>query len=426
MLEKTRVRDSGPRIYPYSVWKHTTGTGVYKQESQSDLILLPAKEELFTEDVGSSYFNTFNQGKKKRVNTFKNCYHSKITRTSDITDFVYHTGPAHDRTITYFKNARADESILSKMSWIPPEFPDSFIDEAYRNMRPSFKSDFSIANFIYELREIGSIFPMAKGIVDRLKSGMLFFEQHLNVSFGINPIISDLETFAKAMDNFLDKYDRFQKAQGRLQTSHYKKEILPEDSREVVPLSGLLYEYCHNTYTCIYTATMRYRYVITGDAPDLTATNYTSLVRQTKLILKYLGLRDGNISASLWNAMPFSFVIDWVSNAGDILRSLDKGAIDISLEVSEFLVSQTVRQATTFRCYPDPTYPPGSSSTFWTGNETEKTRREIYQRKLIPEMRGNPQLRPELPVLEEFTGREQMLAVSLGAVLGHSKFSRAD
>jgi len=335
----------------------------------------------------------------------KNCSHIKISREFSKGSYyrVYTNSGARSVTTVPLCPGMGDETTWS---YTPPGFDSSFVARAFNSMKPVFKADFSLGNFIYELRELGKMVPLAKGIITRLNNTKAVSEAHLNLEFAIKPLIGDLERLYTSIVLYELNYSRFVKASNKALTSHYKenKEVTtvrlnPYSNYHV---SGETMRITHKLLACEYTATMGYTYTIVGGPPPM----------DTKLLLKYLGLRGGNTANIIWNALPFSFVVDWVFKVGNWLEQFDSSAIDINIVVTKFTVSTKTRSTSTYE---------------QTGGETGEIKlrhsskrivhRSYYQRQKIVNLIGNPQVVETLPVLDKFSGREQALTVSLLNVL---------
>jgi len=74
-----------------------------------------------------------------------------------------------------------------------------------------------------------------------------------------------------------------------------------------------------------YTATMRFRYKL----PDM-----SQVSNQIKAWLDALGVRPN--AAIVWNAIPFSFLVDWIVGVGDWLESLSTDNLEIPVTIEDF------------------------------------------------------------------------------------------
>jgi hypothetical protein len=82
-------------------------------------------------------------------------------------------------------------------------------------------------------------------------------------------------------------------------------------------------------------ATMRYKYVIPREL-------YTAH-GQMKAALDMLGVSQN--PAIAWNAIPFTFVIDWLVNFGGFLDSVKVDNIQLQTEITDFCMSAKVSRA---------------------------------------------------------------------------------
>jgi len=223
-------------------------------------------------------------------------------------------------------------------------------DLKHANPNPSLKRVFKKHPWMSQLSTKKGKRKFKKELVTRLNNAAL------NASFGIVPFVKDV----------VDVYDELASLAGRLATlkqnaekhlvHHYKREFPAEDGRRAsdrwvytatdntVPwTSGLISDNLANgglrtnivlTRRCrwiippIYHATLRYSYVL----PRLDdSTAYVALA------LDRLGVRlDPSI---VWNAIPFSFLVDWVVDVGGYLGSLARDNYQIEVKIRDYVHS---------------------------------------------------------------------------------------
>lgn len=198
---------------------------------------------------------------------------------------------------------------------------------AYERMKPAEPSMEGL-NAIYELREIPHLL-MQRFEKDNLKSVGDF---HLAMQFGWLPLLSDTINFVQTQRN----------AQKRLKwlLEHNGKPVrrrltLAETPPEPIITSGDAYGALAPTLaTQFYSGTphweqrdvtidkiwasARFRYWLPSGPRDV--------AWRRKMLRRIYGLRP--TPKVVWNAIPWSWLVDWFSNVGDIVSNLDAGVAD--------------------------------------------------------------------------------------------------
>jgi hypothetical protein len=153
----------------------------------------------------------------------------------------------------------------------------------------------------------------------------------LNLNFGILPFLSDVRSLAEGLINFRKKVDDLLRRQGKVITRHYKCPVMAPLFNET---ELLLYSETTNYRVTrqllwdempTYTASCRFKYQL----PDMSL-----LTNQAKAFLDALGVRKN--LAIAWNAIPFSFIVDWFFNVGRWLDGLSTDNLDIRIVLEDF------------------------------------------------------------------------------------------
>jgi len=208
---------------------------------------------------------------------------------------------------------------------------------ALQSMVPSFREDISLVNFLLELKDL-------KRIPDLWSRRRTFLKNvanaHLNYKFGIAPLVSDITKLVEALGSFDRKIKRLEAGQGKAQVTHYATSVhvpKPAAARVLYDEGGGEYQVKFKSIWLEkpkYHASMTYVYKL----PDLGVAS-----NRAKALLDNLGVRpDLQI---VWNAIPFSFLIDWFSQVGDFLGSLSGDNLQIPVTIVDFChsVKYTVR-----------------------------------------------------------------------------------
>jgi hypothetical protein len=259
-----------------------------------------------------------------------------------VTDNAYGTTGV-DRLYTLSLGATLQP--LSEAQW------DAYDQGALSSMLPSMAKGVSLVNFILELKDFKhlvkgreALIASFKRTIRRLKGKnreksliKLASEGVLLKEFAIDPFISDVSKIIKDLINLESRLAELIRRQGTPQTRHYS---IPIEVSGVSPgrqyiASNLLgsytwsgkvhqiWEFYAREYLLLptYTATVRYTYRLNME-----------YITRTRVILDTLGVRlDPSI---LWNAIPFSFMVDWFVDIQGLLArfSTDNLGIDVSIE----------------------------------------------------------------------------------------------
>lgn len=219
---------------------------------------------------------------------------------------------------------------------------------AWWSMQPRFEGEFSALNFIYELKDFkdiarhlskirpSKILDTVKGLKRRLTyaqkqvaqgstsstlvrtanaATQTMAEVHLAKVFAVDPTIRDLTTLHGQLITLIkEKQQEFFDRGTDTQSTHYS-EVIDQDSN--------LTNYTNNKYWHTYgsqskvtfTATLEYRYEY-------------KMRSWLEALKRYYGL---NVNASVvWNALPFSFVLDYFLKVG---QAIDFMSTDPNVEL---------------------------------------------------------------------------------------------
>jgi hypothetical protein len=232
---------------------------------------------------------------------------------------------------------------------------DGFNAEAFAAMSPSFETDLQLTNSLLELIELKQILKLglrwgkfAKNLKKRfqllkrqgarralMQTARTIAEGHITWAFGIRPFISDCEKLYSVFTQWSSSINDFLARRKVEQVRHYTK-TLEDESGEVDYVVSQTRCVTEFNRSCKLYATMRYTY----DCGDL-----QSLADQCNILRDKLGLRFG--LAELWEAIPFSFVVDWFLRVGDFLERNRKPLVKIDLTVTDYCISYKAEMSKT-------------------------------------------------------------------------------
>lgn len=214
---------------------------------------------------------------------------------------------------------------LPGVSAVPMQDASAWAATAYSKLKPT-KPEFSGLNALYELRE----FPdMVHQFRERLQNFRDLGKHYLGANFGWKPFLSDLK-------NLVDLQQRAQKKLKQLIRDNGKpvrrRKILSDLQDDPVIEEGEPWGYWlpqsyltatpHYRQTTVYRdriwASARFRYWLPEGPKD---------VKWNRIMMGRLYGLDLTPSV-IYNAIPWSWLVDWFSNVGDVVENLDAGVAD--------------------------------------------------------------------------------------------------
>jgi hypothetical protein len=219
------------------------------------------------------------------------------------------------------------DSLASIASALPAYPSDRMTDAAYDafiQASQQIPEQVSVPNFLYELREVKELIPKLQGIVKSIANG------YLSIEFGWKPFLSDLRKISQSVAATRKRIAQLRAGYGRVSTLHTSRTLIKseyeppsrdydDDANSV--LDGLSEKYTQS-YQAVFRTTIEYYHTIEGlDRVDaflkayLTATGWT------------------NSPKVIWNAIPWSWLLDWFVNLDSFFDSFHeepfKGKIEI-------------------------------------------------------------------------------------------------
>lgn len=240
---------------------------------------------------------------------------------------------------------------------------------------------------------------MVKTLDRKIVGTRTLAELTLAWSFGIEPMVRDLTELAKLYNSVDKRVNKFINDGKKVQSYHYMKE-LDNVGRTDISDAACNYHYRYSESKSIYYATLKCSY-------DYKKPPHWESFRRV------MGL---NITPEvIWNAIPFSFLIDWVVKINDFLHQFDE---DPNLVVHVKDYCDTVKNTKSEFTIPRNTHQEGfaNGNQLMDASEYGRVRSEygyllkstIYQR--IP---GIPDTGYAFPVLDKLSNRELVLGGAL-------------
>lgn len=321
----------------------------------------------------------------------------------------------HQKRYTQFTAACESVQLsLASVQW------EAMSAKALNQMLPSFHTDNSLVNFILELKDfknvvkyfdprnktsnqlsaveafLGMNFRGIKSYHPNSAKGRKTMKQlskgYLSVAFGWIPFYKDMVSFVKTISAFTRRYDELIARADKPQQSYYGEWLSGTAQSETLyfsteagggdgPTGGWVGPFLGKVRTKVslgstqgirYHATIRYRYAIPSEI--------RSVVGRLRAFLDTLGVSQN--PAILWNAIPFSFIIDWFVDVSGYLERLRIDNIEFKTEILDFCHSAKIERTIDMQMA-------GSNYNYAAGGEirlaylpTDSCTKSVYERKL--------------------------------------------
>jgi len=245
--------------------------------------------------------------------------------------------------------------------FVPP--PSSLADleaRALRIMLPSIKEELSLINSLYELKDFKSLPHTMSRIrtgLDRMfrfRSGLtlrqglrLGSDGYLQSQFNLLPLLSDIVGANRAIRRIEAQINELVTRSGKVQRKHFAYTWSEfEDSTDVTDPFYVMTSFDSDIGT---SATQLTRYVCTRQTIHEPSKfhamieynyNYSQYQRENALLLGLLDAFGVNLNpAIIWNAIPWSFVVDWVFGVNRFLSNFKVQNMEPKINIRRYLWS---------------------------------------------------------------------------------------
>lgn len=285
--------------YQYTRWRQS----VY-DSSQWQLVGGPTPKQ-YTSYLERILSNDNPRGKRKP----KFCLHSQYTRLTQPTRFVFTIpGGAYPNRYMELTSILVDPTVLFALAFQEASIPPPDWDAAIERVIPSFRNDFNLINFALEA---GDLPDLARSVASRLRRGYTsrqdISDDYLAAQFGALPLISD---FRAVMDRLSNWGENLGRARARLAAG------VRASGGGTYPVSFLKTGYSVSAPN----ATVLGDLAFSGKITTHYSCKITGHINSNSLqeFLDYIGFYP-DIS-TLWDALPFSFLVDYFLPIGDSLQ----------------------------------------------------------------------------------------------------------
>jgi len=244
---------------------------------------------------------------------------------------------------------------------------DGLVQRGLSSTLPIIKSELSLLNSLIELRDFKSL-PETLHKVDTFLSNTVqrvftydrgatlreafrtASDGYLQLKFNILPLLSDIAGIRTALSKFEKRINALVSQQGSPQTRHFSVNLSEyANTAETGPFIGNMGQFFPKilmesrlerfvTYSpTVFHFEIEYNY------------NFTRYQAEHALILGLLDYLGVNLNPQIiWNAIPWSFVVDWVANVGNYLSQFRVSNLEPVINIQRCLWS--VRRARTIHC----------------------------------------------------------------------------
>jgi hypothetical protein len=216
----------------------------------------------------------------------------------------------------------------------------NFAVEAFNAFHTQVPVEVSIANFFWELRELKDLIPkISRSLTKSLSGGFLAFE------FGWKPLLGDLEKLANLTNSVHKRLQYLRESYGKFTRLGFSRDVsadmptLSEASHYLA--AGQLYSVQPNADA------QQWRYItvplnrkVVMRAGGYLYHELQDLDESIKVVGTFLAaLGLNNPLQILWQALPYSFVIDWFTQFSTLLDRLAIQPFEGRWEVSDVTTS---------------------------------------------------------------------------------------
>lgn len=311
-----------------------------------------------------------------------------------------------------------------------PEYPvDPIVLDVTESMRkrawdafyPDINNGLQLAVSIYEFRDFSRMLKTAKTLKKAFSGlrkaklpanlGKLLSDSFLSYSFGVKPMLSDLEGLARDVLDMRATVNKFINNGKKAQPYHYREELVNQTTH-VLHGNGEITRRSIVEYFA--TIKLSYEYEVPPN---------------WEVLLRIGGLRV--TPSTVWNAIPWTFVVDWLISITDFLEQFDRDP-HVVVKVHDYCDTiKCVSESSHHRkvdvpagiglqyIFP-PWIPDGTDPTFYNiFNGASKNADPLWTWKRVYYKRvpGLPNSGYAFPVLDSLSNRQLVLA---GALL-HSR-----
>lgn len=277
-----------------------------------------------------------------------------------------------------------------------------WINQVVHDLSPDL-TKFSLPNELIDWKQLGSlvkVWSKTSSLVTNL-AGL-----HLNYKFGVKPLLGDLAGLVEGLVTIRGEIQKFMLSNGSIISS--RKTIINDSIVKLGNVSSPPY------------AARAWRgqvdrkvhgYMVYRPLPIVTLGKIDTVLRGL-LSITGVELNPGIV----WDAIPFSFIVDWFVNVGDVLEQYKHSALELPIDILVTYIQYKERIQI------------DSWSNFFTDINQSVTPRTTAGTWTVSELFYRLPVKPDLATLSGLqvkspTQNQLLLSASLGAVLAGNKIN---
>lgn len=277
-----------------------------------------------------------------------------------------------------------------------------YANDTFVKLAPDLKK-FSLPNDLFEWKELGNLVKLWNKSTNTITN---LAGAHLNYKFGWKPLIGDLYDLAQGLIDIRGKLDFMKVHRGVVISS--RRSFL---NSSVVKTGTVVLDAYNTRLWRGQVDRVAHGYLVYTPLPILTLGKIDETVRA---LMAVTGIELNPRIA--WDAIPFTFVVDWFLSVGDMLDTFKSSALELPIQIIEvYLDYKESNRVDSWMKYSSS----GGISfdrTISAGTVSES--RVFHRLPFMPDFATFGSLKARWPTLNQAE-----LLVSLGAVLGGNKIS---
>lgn len=221
--------------------------------------------------------------------------------------------------IPFFPEAPLETHGIREWTWLPEFSAAKLSDwsiEAFNKFHDQVPTTVSLPNFLYELKDIKGLIPS----INRHSVSKTLSNNFLGFEFGVQPMIKDVKAI-------VDMFDAVDKRIKHLLSLQGQKSGLSFDRSEVLTDAHSFYRNLQDPYTVTGTGNyVEFKRTSAKHSLHIGANLFQDLndlsdsMAQMRALIATGGFNKP--ARVIWNAIPYSFVLDWFFSIGKLLDSL--------------------------------------------------------------------------------------------------------
>jgi hypothetical protein len=249
--------------------------------------------------------------------------------------------------------------VTKKVEILTPSELAPYVESALQALLPGIRPRLSLLNSIYELKDFKSLprtLAKIKDLGSTLLKGRIWGQRtlrrllhssadgYLQSEFNLKPLLSDIAGLRSAIAGVRDEVQKLLENEGKVRRLHRRSTIYrwpvsdSEHATHTAPVYygepyGVTFRRVVGPSPISFVATIQYQYAL------------EPWEREQALLRGFLDAVGVNLNpAIIWNAIPWSFVVDWVINIGQWLDQFKTRNIEPKTRIHSYVVSQKFRR----------------------------------------------------------------------------------